>query len=333
MDKPIGRMRQRIVAGGGRLRSSSLVRNSAWALIGQIGRLLLQSVYFVLITRVLGADGYGMLAAVVAYVAILFPLAGWGTGNLLVMHVSRDAASFSMYWGLALFTIFTSGSLFTLVGLGLSRAIMPDIPIRLVLIFFFADLFCFRIVETTSQVFQALDRMAVSISLGVLPFLLRLGAIIAYAALIEDRSVVQWASWYLVTNFISAIVAIGTASLALGGPRFQSSLVRASFREGGYFAIAQMSASAYSDTDKVMLARMTSLDTTGIYAAAYRVIYMAFVPVRSLLFATYSRFFRYGADGLSESARFAFRILPLHWPGHLWLASGCSRSLHLYPLS
>jgi O-antigen/teichoic acid export membrane protein len=55
---------------------------------------------------------------------------------------------------------------------------------------------------------------------------------------------------------------------------------------------------------------MATLDATGIYAAAYRLIDVAFVPVRSVLAAAYPGFFRAGATGLASSVAFAKDLMP-----------------------
>ncbi len=58
------------------------------------------------------------------------------------------------------------------------------------------------------------------------------------------------------------------------------------------------------------MASLSTLDATGIYGAAYRVIDVAFVPVRSVLHAAYSNFFRKGQHGIAASFAYAKRILP-----------------------
>ena len=66
----------------------------------------------------------------------------------------------------------------------------------------------------------------------------------------------------------------------------------------------------YNDIDKTMLARFSTLDATGIYAAAYRIIDVSFTPVRSVLNAAYANFFRHGKGGIAVSYSYAKRILP-----------------------
>jgi O-antigen/teichoic acid export membrane protein len=80
--------------------------------------------------------------------------------------------------------------------------------------------------------------------------------------------------------------------------------------QGFSFSISSSSLTAYNDIDKTLLARLSTLEATGIYAAAYRFINIAFVPTHSLLVASYPVFFRRGAVGIGGSLSFAKRLAP-----------------------
>jgi O-antigen/teichoic acid export membrane protein len=58
-----------------------------------------------------------------------------------------------------------------------------------------------------------------------------------------------------------------------------------------------------------MLARLGTLEATGVYGAAYRLIDVSFVPVSSLLAASYPSFFRAGADGITACLTYAKPLL------------------------
>jgi O-antigen/teichoic acid export membrane protein len=70
-----------------------------------------------------------------------------------------------------------------------------------------------------------------------------------------------------------------------------------------------------------MLVRLGTLEATGIYGAAYRLIDVSFAPVASLLAAAYPGFFRAGAGGISAAIQYA---KPLFWRGFAYatLVSG-----------
>ena len=90
---------------------------------------------------------------------------------------------------------------------------------------------------------------------------------------------------------------------ALG--RIQGELV-----EGFHFSVSVSAQSIYNNIDKTLLARMTTLATAGFYAAAYRIVELSFLPVSSLLAASYASFFQTGEDGIAATVRHAARLLP-----------------------
>ena len=95
----------------------------------------------------------------------------------------------------------------------------------------------------------------------------------------------------------------------LGSPKLTGIRWTAEFREGLYFSTGQSAQTIYNDIDKTMLARLGSLEATGIYGAAYRLVDISFVPVLSLLQASYSSFFRAGAKGIAPCFKYAKPLL------------------------
>jgi O-antigen/teichoic acid export membrane protein len=82
-------------------------------------------------------------------------------------------------------------------------------------------------------------------------------------------------------------------------------------RDGFYFAAGISAQNIYNDIDKVMLGRLVpTLTAAGIYGAAYRVIDVVLVPIRSLGQAAYPRFFKHGERGVRSSTQVALRLLP-----------------------
>src|SRR5439155_9872263 len=112
----------------------------------------------------------------------------------------------------------------------------------------------------------------------------------------------------------TAAAAIAGARLVvreLGHPALDLRRLRAELGEGALFAASLSAQSVYNDLDKTLLARLSALSSTGIYGAAYRILDVAFLPVRSLLFAAYAHFFRHGARGIAGTAAFARRLGPV----------------------
>lgn len=294
-----------------RISRSTLARNSGWMFLGFGLRIVVQAGYFILIARALGAEQYGAFVGVAALVAIVAPFATLGTGNLLVKNVSRDPSLFAEYWGNALLMTFVSGIPLLGLILSISRFVLPaSIPWSLILLISISDLLFFRICDVAAQAFQATDQLRYTAKLSLLPNVLRfIGAGIVFAVW-HRASALCWGWFYMGGTLLCAISAIALTNYKLGSPRLALWRIRKELLEGFYFGTSLSAQTVYNDIDKAMLARLATLDATGIYAAAYRIIDVAFAPVRSVLYAAYAGFFRHGERGITGSYAYAKRILP-----------------------
>jgi O-antigen/teichoic acid export membrane protein len=294
-----------------RLGRSVLARNSGWMFLGFGLRVIVQAGYFIMIARALGPHEYGGFVGATAVVGLAVPFSGWGAGNLLIKNVSRDKATFSEYWGNALFVTAVTGLLLFGIVMSLARFLLPNsIPLPLVVMVCIADLAASRIVDTAAQGFQATDQLRYTASLGLLPYVLRMIGAATVLLVWHRATALCWGWFYLGSTLASCAIAVVVISSKLGPPKLALSRIRKEFAEGFYFAASLSAQSVYNDIDKAMLARLSTLDATGIYAAAYRLIDVAFTPVRSVMYAAYPNFFRHGHEGIAASYSYAKRLLP-----------------------
>ena len=291
-------------------RRSVLARNTLWMFAGQGVRLFIQALYFTLIARSLGAANYGAFVAVAALIAVVYPFGSLGSGNLLIKDVSRNQATFAACLGHALLiTAVTSSILFTCVTL-LARFVLPgSIPILLVCLVAGADLFGQSVVVICNQAFQAFERLHWMAIISVSFSASRLLAAVVLVLVNRHPSALQWGYGYFASTAIICTFALVLVLTRLGRPRFVIRRSPAELREGLYFSISLSAQTIYNDVDKTMLARLGSLDATGIYGAAYRLIEVSFVPAWSLLAAAYPKFFRAGSGGMSATFHYAKRLL------------------------
>jgi O-antigen/teichoic acid export membrane protein len=285
---------------------STLARNTGWMLLGQGLRLVCQALYFTVIARSLGASKYGAFVGVIGLVGILSPFGTLGSGYLLIKNVARDRHQFSKNLGTALATTSVSSSILFGAVLLLSRFILPvAIPIRLVAFVAASDLFATSISDLCGLAFVAFDRLKWTASISVLLSVSRLAAAVILAARHHSPSALQWGEYYFCSTSVVAAVALLLTVMKLGAPSFGFSRAFAEAREGFYFSVTLSAQTIYNDIDKAMLARLGTLEATGIYGAAYRLVDVSFAPVASLLAAAYANFFRVGVGGISATLRYA----------------------------
>ena len=288
-----------------RLLKSTLARIASWMLVGQGFKLLIQALYFTVIARSLGAQNYGAFVGVVGLVGILLPFASMGSGYLLIKNVARDERQFRANWGTALVTTLLSASILFGVVTLISRFVLPaSIPVRLVMMVAAADFFGASISEICGHAFIAFERMKWTAWLNVLLSALRLAAAIILATVHASPTALQWGELYLASTSVVAFVALLLVIVKLGTPVFGFSRSAAEIREGFYFSVMQSAQTIYNDIDKAMLARLSTLEATGIYGAAYRIIDVSSTPVAAVRVAAFPSFFRVGADGISATLRY-----------------------------
>lgn len=285
---------------------TKMARNSLWMILGSGLRLVIQALYFVEIARSLGVRNYGAFVGVVALVGIVYPFGSLGSGNLLVKDVARDPSLFGVCWGRALAITLTFGFFLIFLVLILSHlALPPEIPWMLVAMVAISDIIGLNLITQAGQAFQAFERLKWTAIINVLMSSGRLIGAMALIALQPHPLALQWGYVYLGCTAAVTAIALILVRVFLGSPKFVWKYIRSDVREGFYFSTSQTSQTIYNDIDKTMLSRLDTLTSAGIYAAAYRLIDVSFVPISAALSSAYPNFFRAGAGGISTSFAYA----------------------------
>jgi O-antigen/teichoic acid export membrane protein len=295
-------------------RLSPFVRDFGWCFVSQYGRFALQGVSFILLARILKADGLGVLSAIMGFVNILGPFTGWGSANLILKYLPRDRSQFSRSLGTAIVLLLGTGVLLTTVAalagpLILGRSFTWPIFLAMV----GSEMILLRVVEVAASTFQALDRLDLSARAYLMSGLVRLFAAGSCYVFPSHASVGLYSALYLVMSLGCAGITVWMMVHYLhsfGRPRFSIAHIRANLREGFSFSLGIASKAVYSDIDKTMLARLASVEATGLYTAAYRLMNMAFLPALALLEANAVRLSRTSASGIAAALRCAFTIFP-----------------------
>ena len=275
-------------------------------------RLVVQGIYFVILARSFEPEKYGAYVGIVAIVAILIPFANWGSGEILVQKASRDLSLFKEYWGTAILKSLILGTFF----IGFILIIYNFIPIQYIspaTVFFtaLANLVFFKIDEVARNALIAiglLDRAAKAL---VVLYFNRFVASLVFLVFFPGASILNWSILYCIATMATSIITTGMVVKNTGYPKFKISAVFKDFRLGFAFAVGVSAQNIYSDLDKSMLAKLSTLQATGIYGAAYHILGVAFAPIQSLMLASLRNFFQEGASGIKASLDLCKKLLPL----------------------
>jgi len=292
----------------------SVAVNTAWMLTAQLLRVALQAIYFVVVTRALGAEAFGGFVTVLALVGIMVPFAGLGFGNLIVKNVAQnnDAMAMKTSCGnMLLVTGITSTLIIALLLLSKTLLLDQSLSIWILVMVALSDLVLTKITFAAGLAFQAVERLKRTSVILVSLFAVRTAAAFTMLWFMPNPTVLTWSIFYMSGSLITAIFAAVLAYRAFGGPRLAISRISRELPEGFFFATSMSGQVINNNIDKIMLGRMATLAATGIYGAAYRLIDVSMTPIRSLLLATYSKFFKYGKHGIRGSLKMATHLAPI----------------------
>lgn len=296
------------------IRNSKITRNAVWMLLGQAAVLVTQAAYFIVLARLLGSGAYGVFVGATAMVAIPGTFSTLGSGMLLLRYVSTRRDHFPEYWGKAIASTVVTGLVIAgIAGCGAALVLPGDGPAMIVMIAL-GDCVFARLSECAGQAFQAMERLRITAFLNALTAVLRLSAAIGLWIVLNRATASEWAAASMGVSALAAIVAVSMVTAKIGKPRFERALLLDHLAEGFGFSVAYSTTSIYNDVDKAMLSHYGMQAANGSYAAAYRIIDVACIPIRALHAAALPRFFRSGAVAARGSAEFAKRVLKRTFP-------------------
>ena len=275
-------------------------------------RLVVQGVYFVILARSFEPTRYGAYVGIVAIVSIFIPFASWGSGEVLIQNVSRDRSLFREYWGAMILKTLFFGSLFISLILIIYRFIpIPDISIYSVFTIALTNLIFLKLNDATRDAFVAVGLMNYTARSIVLVSLNRFFAAVVFVACFDEANVLTWCILYGIATFSSAVMSTVMLIKQVGYPKFHLSKIKEELGLGLSFAISVSAQNIYNDLDKSMLAKLSTLEATGIYGAAYHILTVAFTPIQSVALASFRKFFQQGASGIKSSFALCKKLLPM----------------------
>lgn len=288
---------------------SELKKNSIYMLAGQMAVVFFQGVQFLLVARALGPLEFGRVAGVLAIAAVLLPFSGLGSGNVMVLRLARNEGDVRTYFGNAIFVAAVSGIVLTIISILFGVSFLSSFATyELLLIFSVSEIILTKLIDIAVHVFYGLEKHiyssffyaahSASRMLFSLPLLY-----------INSPNAEQWAWLHLLAGLTALALVFAMTIRQIGIPKLDVSLAFHELREGLPFSVGLASKSIYTDIDKAVLAKYSSPEIGGAYTAAFRLIFIAYAPIRAVLQASMARLFREGELGIFAPVKFATRIV------------------------
>nr|WP_255492289.1 oligosaccharide flippase family protein [Luteimonas sp. MC1825] len=276
-------------------------------------RALIQAGYLVLLSRWMGAEGYGLFAGSVAVAILLGPLCGWGVAYLLSDAVGRDMSALGALWATALVQIALTGTV--LVALLLIASVVfldMRLSIGAMLLLGMAELLALPVSNMAISASLAVGRgVAASCAMCVVP-----------AGRLVFVSGFMLGGWRGEPDHVAAMHFAGSVAGALGAMglvwhlggrpawRRRRSLGRTT-RDGTRYALGSLVGNGYHEIDKVLMLQMLGATAVGTYTAAFRVIGVFVLPIAALMGVALPRLYALGTSHEGAGLRRAIAIATL----------------------
>lgn len=252
---------------------------TVWAGGGLFFRALIQAIYLVVISRSMGAEGYGGFAGIVAVAILLSPLSGWGVTHVLTKKMSSENALISELLPAALVQILISGTLM-LVGV-VAIGCMFDIDIFLLLLIGISELILLPVALMVTNIGILIGRnIFASLSSCLVPMFRLLGLLLALAFLNDFLSVRLACQLYFFGTLCGSFVLLFFLIRRVGPLTFSSKIIQPDlFREGNRYAAGALVSSGFMEVDKVIILSLLGATALGPYAVAFRVASVFVLPI------------------------------------------------------
>ena len=288
---------------------SKLRKNATYMITGQLATVFFQGVQFFLVARALGPEEFGRVAGMLAITAALLPFSGVGAGNVMVMRLARRDGEPQVYFGNALVVVLVSGILLTLLALLINATLLRGVASwENMLLFALSEIMMTKLIDIAVHVFYGLDRHEFSGFFYALQSAFRM-LLSASLFLFPHPTAWHWGCLHLAAGAAAMLVVVIMTIRQVGLPKPNIHLALKELKVGVFFSIGLSSKSLYTDIDKAVLARFASPEICGAYTAAFRLIFIAYTPIRAILQASMARFFRAGTNGVTGPVQFANKIV------------------------
>lgn len=303
-----------------RLGIGRLGRSALLSTVGLGTRAVIQAAYLIVLSRWMGAQGYGLFAGSVAAAILMAPISGWGIAIVLARYVSRDDATSQSLWAAAILQVLVSGLLLIVVLLSVSSVVLADrVSMGSMLVLGFAELIALPLVQVATNVFLALDKAApAALSMCLVPAS-RLIAVVVPMLIGMAGKPDRVAMLHFLGSLFGVLVALQMVRRIDGPPAWgQRPSLRRTLTEGTHYAMGALVGTSYQEIDKVFLLQILGATVAGTYTAAFRVMAVFVLPLSALMGAALPRMF--AEHGKPDGIRM-FKVVTLSAMGYGIVAS------------
>ena len=272
-------------------RPGRLGQNTLLGTAGLGTRAVIQAAYLLIVSRWLGAEGYGLFAGSVALVILGAPLANWGSGLLLTRYIAQDRGSSRAMWATALVQTGVIGGLLVIIVLVISAFLLQQgLSLTPMLFLGLSELLLLPAAHAATSQCYALERGITSAVVMCLVPLGRTLAMLGFIAIGIAGTPDHASTAHFIGSLFGFVAVIAVVAAVDGLPAWRSRLpLRDAFRQGSAYAVSNAAGNSYQEVDKIMMLQTLGAAIVGPYTVAFRVTSIFLMPVTALISASLPR--------------------------------------------
>ncbi len=290
-----------------RERYSEMLGDFAWSLLADMLIITSQTASFFLLLRELDLEVYGGYVGLYGVIGPLGALS-WSGLALLVMQLivrhqddKREVGRSTLT--LAVGQAFVAG----LLAFFISRAVVDTVEVRVIVALIVVDLFLNPMIMITAALRQAIVSFPAAAQVRIMLVLIRtLGLVGLWVA-------GELTLWALTTTWVVTLGVYFLYCMFVLWPKMGlvarfGPVSRDSFKTNMALSLPLSSSNLQKDGDKAVLNAYGFEADAGLYGAAFRLVFMAQMPIQSLNNALFHRFLSNDEEDMGQHVRRSYRF-------------------------
>lgn len=247
----------------------------------------------VLLGRNIGSEGVGMIFGILSLVLIFQPLTDFGYIQIMIREIARDRDKskimISRTLGFSLVCSFFFSIIIVLISIFIEK-----FPFKNVLILTLSYSMVYSLIRVWRGAFQAVERMEFIAVIEITERIIQLAGVVVLI-LLGNINIVNTLYVFLLSTVTTCIISFSMGYHFFGFIPFKPVILnKERLIESSHFSLNYLGGSVFLRLDKIMLSKLSTLSSVGIYVFAQKVL-MVFVNLMgALIMASYPRFFKLG---------------------------------------
>ncbi len=288
-------------------RYGEMASDVAWSGLGDFLSLAVNMLSFILLGSTLEVETYGGYIGAYGVIAPLGALTWSGISLLILQRIIREGDSPKVVAARTFTLTISQGLLATVVAVWIGSEVISTIDVSTIAMMAVSELVLFPIAQAAATLVQAVKGFAAAARLRILMPAVRLGALLIpyFLGILTIRTLAfSWIVGFAITAAASVFFVLPTIGIRFGFGRPSPEYLRGNLE----LSLPVTASTLQTNGDKAVMNYYGLEADAGLYGAAFRIIMLSQMPIKTMNQALFQRFLPDNAGDLGQHLRRAKRF-------------------------